>query len=68
MPINSLIGRDTQHPLERYANETILNNHNCFVDSQVDACEDVKIHFVSGIAFLACDSPAVVCSGRTGAH
>lgn len=37
-----------------------LNNH-CVVDKTADACEDVKVHFASNTAFLACGDP----EGRT---
>jgi arylesterase / paraoxonase len=40
--------------LVRWENSTQLNNHDCKVIDAADACEDVKIHFASRTAFLAC--------------
>lgn len=45
------------NPLEDYANGTGLNNEKCFVNYEMNACEDIKIHFDSGIAFAACGDP-----------
>lgn len=56
---NTLVGRVTiENPLEKYSNQTGINNDNCFVNAMVNACEDVKIHFKSGTAFLACGDSA----------
>ncbi|KAH8674245.1 paraoxonase 2 [Xylariales sp. PMI_506] len=43
--------------LVRWENETALNNGNCKVNSIANACEDVRIHFKSSTAFLACGDP-----------
>ncbi|RFU26552.1 hypothetical protein B7463_g9785, partial [Scytalidium lignicola] len=43
--------------LVRWENSTILNNENCQVINVANACEDVKIHFASQTAFLACGDP-----------
>lgn len=58
-----LIGRveiDKPHVLQRWENSTALNSHDCRVTPRtagIDACEDVKIHFASRTAFLACGDP-----------
>ncbi|EXJ82682.1 hypothetical protein A1O3_06496 [Capronia epimyces CBS 606.96] len=54
-----LIGRvDIDQPrLVRWENSTALNNHDCEVIRAANACEDVKIHFPSQTAFLACGDP-----------
>jgi arylesterase / paraoxonase len=58
-PVGNLIGKVTiENPLELYSNQTGINNYKCFVNDIVNACEDVKIHFDSGTAFLACGDPA----------
>lgn len=60
--INHAIGRATidVSQLVQWADSTPLNN-DCIVDGTANACEDVKIHFASHTAFLACGDPA----GRT---
>ena len=53
------IGRVHINPekLVQWKNSTALNNRDCTVDKIANACEDVKIHFSSGTAFLACGDP-----------
>jgi arylesterase/paraoxonase len=43
--------------LVRWENSSHLNNDNCRVIDTANACEDVKIHFPSRTAFLACGDP-----------
>ena len=43
--------------LVRWENSSHLNNENCRVIDTANACEDVKIHFPSRTAFLACGDP-----------
>ena len=43
--------------LVRWENSSALNNDNCRVIDTANACEDVKIHFPSKTAFLACGDP-----------
>jgi len=43
--------------LVRWQNSTALNSDNCKVYHEANACEDVKIHFASSTAFLACGDP-----------
>ncbi|KAJ9603014.1 hypothetical protein H2200_012309 [Cladophialophora chaetospira] len=43
--------------LVRWENSPALNNDNCQVIHAANACEDVKIHFPSKTAFLACGDP-----------
>lgn len=43
--------------LVRWANSTALNSENCQVIHAANACEDVKIHYASSTAFLACGDP-----------
>ncbi|KAF3768152.1 hypothetical protein M406DRAFT_70246, partial [Cryphonectria parasitica EP155] len=43
--------------LIRWENATDLNNAECRVDRLANACEDVKVHFQSSTAFLACGDP-----------
>lgn len=43
--------------LVRWENSTALNNGDCKVVHAADACEDVKIHYPSQTAFLACGNP-----------
>ncbi|TFK47136.1 paraoxonase 2 [Heliocybe sulcata] len=45
----------------RWSNSTALNNDRCVVHTEANACEDIKIHFPSNTAFLACGDP----EGRT---
>lgn len=47
--------------LVHWENSTALNNGDCVVNHIANACEDVKIHFASSTAFLACGDPI----GRT---
>ncbi|KZT25054.1 paraoxonase 2 [Neolentinus lepideus HHB14362 ss-1] len=47
--------------ITRWTNSSALNNERCVVHREADACEDVKIHFASSTAFLACGDP----EGRT---
>lgn len=50
-----------QAKLVQWENSTELNNGECTVVSAANACEDVKIHFASSTAFVACGDPV----GRT---
>lgn len=61
-PINKVLGRVEilESQLLRWENETSKNN-DCKVDHSANACEDVKFHFASNTAFLACGDP----KGRT---
>lgn len=43
--------------LVHWANGPALNNEECVVNYAANACEDVKIHFGSNTAFLACGNP-----------
>jgi arylesterase / paraoxonase len=43
--------------LVRWENSSALSNGECTVDTLANACEDVKIHFASSTAFLACGDP-----------
>ncbi|KAK5570463.1 hypothetical protein LTR43_004260 [Exophiala xenobiotica] len=43
--------------LVRWENSTALNSDNCKVYHEANACEDVKVHFASSTAFLACGDP-----------
>jgi arylesterase/paraoxonase len=43
--------------LVRWGNSTALNSDNCKVYHEANACEDVKVHFASSTAFLACGDP-----------
>ncbi|EXJ54482.1 hypothetical protein A1O7_09822 [Cladophialophora yegresii CBS 114405] len=43
--------------LVRWENSSHLNNGDCRVIDTANACEDVKIHFPSKTAFLACGDP-----------
>ncbi|KAK6385820.1 hypothetical protein LTS17_001392 [Exophiala oligosperma] len=43
-----------QTRLVRWENSTPLNDDQCVVHHEADACEDVKIHYASSTAFLAC--------------
>ncbi|EXJ69303.1 uncharacterized protein A1O5_07339 [Cladophialophora psammophila CBS 110553] len=43
--------------LVRWENSSALNNEDCQVIRAANACEDVKIHFPSHTAFLACGDP-----------
>ncbi|KAL1981875.1 hypothetical protein VTN96DRAFT_2062 [Rasamsonia emersonii] len=58
-----LLGRVQVNPAEitRWANSSALNNGRCKVNYAANACEDVRIHFASNTAFLACGDPV----GRT---
>ncbi|RVX69684.1 hypothetical protein B0A52_06328 [Exophiala mesophila] len=47
--------------LIKWSDSKPLNNHDCKVIHKADACEDVKIHYASNTAFLACGDPI----GRT---
>jgi arylesterase/paraoxonase len=60
--INKALGRVEiqKSQLLRWENTTSLNN-DCKVDHSANACEDVKFHFASNTAFLACGDP----EGRT---
>ena len=62
VPFNNLLGRVTipKSQLLRWKDDEYLNN-NCIVHQTANACEDVKIHFASNTAFLACGDP----KGRT---
>lgn len=54
-----LIGRANidKTRLVKWANSKALNNDDCKVIHSADACEDVKIHYASNTAFLACGDP-----------
>lgn len=41
----------------RWVNSSAVNNERCTVHYEGDACEDVKIHFASNTAFVACGNP-----------
>ncbi|KIW93306.1 uncharacterized protein Z519_05911 [Cladophialophora bantiana CBS 173.52] len=43
--------------LVRWENSSAFNNEDCQVIRTANACEDVKIHFPSHTAFLACGDP-----------
>jgi arylesterase/paraoxonase len=43
--------------LVKWENHTVLNNGDCSVIKEANGCEDVKIHFASNTAFLACGDP-----------
>lgn len=43
--------------LVQWQNSAPINNENCKVIHEANGCEDVKIHFASQIAFLACGDP-----------
>ena len=43
--------------LVQWENSTALNNGECTVISAANACEDIKIHFASSTAFVACGDP-----------
>ncbi|KAK5050504.1 hypothetical protein LTR84_003785 [Exophiala bonariae] len=43
--------------LVKWENSEPLNNGNCQVIKEMNACEDVKIHYASNTAFLACGDP-----------
>lgn len=57
--LGKAIGRVQIDPvrLVRWENSTALNNGDCTVSELANACEDVKVHFASGTAFLACGDP-----------
>lgn len=61
--LTGLLGRIHVNPAEitRWANSSALNNGRCEVNYAANACEDVRIHFASNTAFLACGDPV----GRT---
>lgn len=40
--------------LSRWADHPQLNNEHCVVHNEAHACEDVKVHFGSSTAFIAC--------------
>lgn len=44
--------------LSRYARRSPHNGESCMVVAEADACEDVKIHYASQTAFIACGDPA----------
>ncbi|KAK2792875.1 hypothetical protein FQN52_002553 [Onygenales sp. PD_12] len=46
-----------QTALTRYSNHGPVNNQKCVVKYEANACEDVKIHFASSTAFIACGDP-----------
>lgn len=48
---------DRRATLTRYENNTAINNDKCIVHKEVNACEDVKIHFASSTAFIVCGDP-----------
>jgi arylesterase/paraoxonase len=43
--------------LIKWENSKELNNENCQVIKDMNACEDVKIHYASNTAFVACGDP-----------
>jgi arylesterase/paraoxonase len=58
--------------LVKWENSTALNNGNCRIVKEANACEDVKLHFGSNTAFLACGDPYertkwYPCAGRRDA-
>jgi arylesterase/paraoxonase len=55
----SLLGRIRVDPtsITQWANSSALNNAHCKVNYAANACEDVRIHFPSDTAFLACGDP-----------
>ncbi|KAL2113020.1 hypothetical protein VUR80DRAFT_5617 [Thermomyces stellatus] len=57
--LEKVIGRVRIEPakLTHWENSTALNNGDCTVDEIANACEDVKIHFASSTAFIACGDP-----------
>lgn len=57
--LGTAVGRLQIDPgkLVQWENSTALNNGDCTVDTIANACEDVKIHFPSSTAFLACGDP-----------
>lgn len=44
--------------LTRWSNHSLLNSEFCEVHHEADACEDVRIHWASSTAFIACGDPA----------
>jgi len=43
--------------LVKWENSKPLNNGKCQVIKEMNACEDVKIHYASNTAFVACGDP-----------
>lgn len=54
-----LVGRANidKSRLVKWENSKALNNADCRVVEEMNACEDVKIHYPSNTAFLACGDP-----------
>lgn len=55
----NLVGRANidKSRLVKWENSRSLNNGDCRVIKEMNACEDVKIHYASNTAFLACGDP-----------
>lgn len=53
----SLRSIDRGVTLTRYANYSSINSQHCLVHHEANACEDIRIHYPSSTAFLACGIP-----------
>jgi arylesterase/paraoxonase len=49
---------DLTSRLTQWSNHSRLNSEHCKVHYEADACEDIRIHWASSTAFVACGDPA----------